>query len=151
MKCAWNFWTSGGKTVSTSMTELTVNDVLMPLDKIAAVTPKTLFKEVLEAMTKARIGIACVVADDGGLAGIITDGDIRRMLLKDQKPFSFLFADDAIQHANAKCTTVKPSDSLRDAVQVMEDRQIWDLPVVDQGGKLVGLLHLHPAVKALLG
>lgn len=137
--------------MSTSTIELTVNDVLLPVSKIAAVKPKTLFKEVLEAMTKARIGIACVVADDGSLAGIITDGDIRRMLLKDQKPFSYLFADDAIVHANPKCTTVKPSDLLRDAVQIMEDRQIWDLPVVDDRGKLAGLLHLHPAIKALLG
>lgn len=133
------------------MIELTVNDVMLPLDKIAAVQPKTLFKEVLEVMTKARIGVACVVSNDGGLAGIITDGDIRRMLLKDQKPFSYLFADDAVQHANPRCTTVKPTDSLRNAVQIMEDLQIWDLPVVDSDGKLRGLLHLHPAIKALLG
>lgn len=133
------------------MTELTVNDVLLPADKIAVVKTKTIFKEVLEAMTQARIGIACVVSEDGSLVGIITDGDIRRMLLKDQKPFSYLFADDAQQHANVRCTTVKPSDSLRDAVNVMENLQIWDLPVVDGEGRLKGLLHLHPAVKALLG
>jgi CBS domain-containing protein len=33
----------------------------------------------------------------------------------------------------------------------MEEKQIWDLPVVSNEGKLVGLLHLHPAVQALLG
>lgn len=137
--------------MSTSTTELKVKDVLLPLDKIAAVGPKTLFKEVIEAMTRARIGISCVMTEDGALAGIITDGDIRRMLLKDQKPISYLFADDAIQHANPRCTTVRPDDSLRAAVQVMEDKQIWDLPVVDSAGKLVGLLHLHPAIKALMG
>lgn len=146
-----NSSTSGGKTVSISTTNLKVKDVLLPLERIATVAPKTLFKEVLEAMTRARIGIACVVDAEGALAGVITDGDIRRMLLKDQKPFSALFADDAIQHANPRCTTVKPEDSLADAVEVMETKQIWDLPVVDGAGKLVGLLHLHPAVKALLG
>ena len=39
--------------------------------------------------------------------------------------------------------------SLIDAVGLMEEKQVWDLPVVD-GGKLVGLLHLHYAIKALL-
>ena len=39
--------------------------------------------------------------------------------------------------------------SLVDAVSLMEEKQVWDLPVVDNG-KLVGLLHLHSAIKALL-
>ncbi len=136
--------------MSTATSDLKVRDVLLGLDRIAVVGPKTLFKEALEAMTRARIGIACVVGGDGVLAGIITDGDVRRMLLRDQKPAAALFADDAIQHANSRITTVHPDDSLRAAVQVMEDKQIWDLPVVETDGRLVGLLHLHPAVKALL-
>ena len=46
--------------------------------------------------------------------------------------------------------TIKPADTLLNAVNVMEQKQIWDLPVVDDKGTLVGLLHLHPAVQALL-
>ena len=42
------------------------------------------------------------------------------------------------------------NDSLYSAVSVMREKKIWDLPVVDKNQKLLGLLHLHPAVEALL-
>ena len=49
-----------------------------------------------------------------------------------------------------KPISVNPFDSLSSAVELMEEYQVWDLPVVDSSNILVGLLHLHPAVKALL-
>ena len=131
-------------------TDLTVADVLIPPDSVPTVGPKTLFKKVLEEMTRRKLGIACVVGDDGRLLGIITDGDIRRRLLKDQKPFPALFADDALDHAVRNPLTVRPETSLVDAVLKMEERKVWDLPVVAADGGFAGLLHLHPAIKALL-
>jgi CBS domain-containing protein len=136
--------------VSTSMTDITVADVLLPSDKVPVVGPKTLFKQTLEEMGKYRLGIACVV-NDGTLLGIVTDGDIRRRLLKDQKPFPALFADDTIVHATANPTTTTPLTPLVDALHVMETTGIWDLPVVDENKQFVGILHLHPAIKAVLG
>jgi arabinose-5-phosphate isomerase len=129
---------------------LTVADVLLPPGKIPVVTPATLLKKTLEIMGDFRLGIASIVDDDGKLAGIFTDGDIRRMLLKDQKPFPALFADDIIQHATKSPTTISPRATLVDAVAVMEDMEIWDLPVVSDDGAFVGLLHLHPAIKAVM-
>jgi arabinose-5-phosphate isomerase len=73
------------------------------------------------------------------------------MLLKDQKPFPALFADDAIRHAVRNPTTTRPGAALAEAIRLMESHEIWDLPVVEEDGRLVGLLHLHPAIKALLG
>lgn len=131
-------------------TELLVKDVLLPPARIPVVATDTLFKQTLEAMSHFRLGIACVVAD-GKLEGIITDGDVRRMLLKEQKPFSALFADDAIVHARRQFTSISPETSLVEALTVMEKKEIWDLPVVDDAGQLVGLLHLHPALKAVMG
>lgn len=150
MSCGWNCSTNGGKTVSISTTELTVRDVMLTPDRIPVVRPHTLLKKALEEMTRFRLGIASIVEDDDFLAGIFTDGDIRRMLLKDQKPFSALFADDVIRHATRQPSTTLPEVPLTNAVRIMEDHAIWDLPVVDGDGKLAGLLHLHPAVKALL-
>jgi len=137
--------------VSTSTTELTVGAVMLTVDQIPVVSEKTLLKETLEAMTRRRLGIACLVDANGQLRGIFTDGDVRRMLLRDQKPFSALFADDIAIHANANPATVSPEDDLVAAVRLMEEKGIWDLPVKDQSGRLTGLLHLHPAIKALLG
>ena len=132
------------------MTDLKVKNVLLTLDRIPVVDSKTIIKETLEEMTRFRLGVACIVDDTGHLLGIFTDGDVRRMLLRDQKPFSALFADDAILHANRAPTTVGPDDSLADAVFAMEEKGIWDLPVREDDGRLAGLLHLHPAIKALL-
>ena len=109
-----------------------------------------LLKPALEEMGRARLGIVCIAAADGMLAGIITDGDIRRQLLTIQKPFSSFFSDDVIDHAVTSPVTVSEDSSLRAAIDLMETKQVWDLPVVDRTGKLSGLLHLHPVVQMLL-
>jgi arabinose-5-phosphate isomerase len=137
--------------MSTSKTDATVASVMLPLARVPVVTPDTLLKATLTEMTRHRLGIACIVDNDGRLAGIFTDGDVRRMLLRDQKPFSHLFADDIIRHAVRGPTTVRGADTLRRAVSLMEEKAIWDLPVVADDGRLIGLLHLHPAIKAVLG
>lgn len=130
--------------------DLRVSDVMLTSGKFPVVSPGMLLKPALEEMGKARLGIICISAEDGRLAGILTDGDVRRQLLRVQKPFSAFFSDDVIDHAMTTPTTVLDSDSLLSAVNTMEDKQIWDLPVLDAEGRLVGLLHLHPVVQALL-
>ena len=127
-----------------------VKDVMLSLDHVAVVNEKTLLKEVLEEMAQKRLGTACIVNKHNKLLGVITDGDLRRKLLKIQKPFSALFADDALDHASLDPISTKPTDTLLQAVEQMGEEQIWDLPVLNPSDELVGLLHLHPAVKALL-
>ena len=130
--------------------DLTVADVMLPMEKTPKTSARTMLKEALELMDKHRLGIVCISDPDGTLQGIITDGDIRRMLSNVQKPLAALMSDDVIVHAIKSPTTVKASMSLQDAIDIMGKKQIWDLPVVDQG-KLRGLLHLHPAIKAIIG
>ncbi|MEX1257175.1 MAG: CBS domain-containing protein [Gemmatimonadota bacterium] len=137
--------------MSTSTTEIHVGDVMLPIDELPIVSPRTLLKEAIEAMTERGLGVACIVGDGGRLVGIFTDGDMRRMLLRFQKPLAALFADDVIAHAVLRPVTTRADASLREAVETMEERGVWDLPVVDEKGVLTGLLHLHPAVRALLG
>jgi len=127
-----------------------VSEVMMGLGRVPVIKEAVILKEALEEMGRTRLGIVCIVNNDNQLLGILTDGDIRRKLLKVQKPFSAFFVDDALDHAIRSPMTIKPGDTLVHAVDVMEQKQIWDLPVVDDGGALVGLLHLHPAVQALL-
>lgn len=127
-----------------------VSEVMMGLDRVPVIKEAVILKEALEEMGRSRLGIVCIVNGDNKLLGILTDGDIRRKLLKVQKPFSAFFVDDALDHAILAPMTTKPGDTLVHAVDVMEQKQIWDLPVVDDKGLLVGLLHLHPAVQALL-
>jgi len=129
--------------------KMLVSDVMLGVDRVPVIKEKTILKEALEEMGRTRLGIVCIVNDNNQLLGILTDGDIRRKLLKVQKPFSAFFVDDALDHSIRSPVVVSPGDMLRHAIELMEQKQIWDLPVIEND-TLVGLLHLHPAVQALL-
>jgi arabinose-5-phosphate isomerase len=98
-------------------------------------------KDVIIAMTHRPLGAACVVTSDGGLAGLITDGDLRRTLAA-HDDIRDLRASDAM---TACPLTITPEALLLDALELMERRpsQISVLPVVDGDGCAVGLLRLH--------
>ena len=127
-----------------------VEEVMIPIGSFPVVTKKTILKEALTEMGEANLGLVCIINEKQELLGLITDGDLRRKLLKVQKPFSALFIDDALIHAKQNPITCRPGDNLKEVVQLMGEKQIWDLPVVEEENKLVGLLHLHPAVKKVL-
>lgn len=130
--------------------EIKVSQVMMSMGEFPCVEEESLLKEVLEEMTQKSIGIACIVNAERKLLGVLTDGDLRRMILRIQKPFSAFFVDDALDHAAKSALVVKLSDRLEDAVKLMGIKRIWDLPVVNDDGILVGLLHLHSAIDLLL-
>jgi len=129
---------------------MNVKDVMLPLDRFPVIGKTIMLKEALDVMNNLRLGIACIVDNENKLLGILTDGDIRRKLIKVQKPLSAFFVDDALDHAIHSPITSKPDDTLEEAVEIMEAKKIWDLPVVDDHGILIGMLHLHPVVEALL-
>lgn len=126
-----------------------IQNLMIPIDKFPVIKRDTILKEALEEMNNKKLGIACIVDNEMKLLGILTDGDIRRKLLSIQKPLSSILIDDCIDHAILTPKTISISDSLISAINLMEDRQIWDLPVVENA-VLKGLLHLHPIVKTLL-
>lgn len=136
--------------MSTQKNEMLVGDVMLCPDRFPVIRERALLKDALDEMSLHRIGIACIVDEAHRLQGVLTDGDLRRMLLRVQKPFSAFFADDALEHAITSPLNVAPEDTLLSAVRLMDQKRVWDLPVVDGDGKLLGLLHLHPAVEALL-
>ena len=127
-----------------------VYDVMIPFGDFPIVNKKTILKEALTEMGQAGLGLVCIINDKKELIGLITDGDLRRKLLEVQKPFSSFFIDDALIHAKKNPITCKPDDELKKIVNLMGEKQIWDLPVIDKNKKLFGLLHLHPAVKKLI-
>jgi DeoR family transcriptional regulator, catabolite repression regulator len=136
--------------MSTSTDNLLVKDIMLKPEAFPVVTHNALLKEALEAMGFSGLGFVSVVDEKFHLLGIITDGDVRRKLLKVQKPFSAFFVDDALIHAIQTPTTIMPDATLIEGIELMGKKHIWDLPVVESSGKLVGLLHLHPAIRAVL-
>ena len=127
-----------------------VKEVMMKMGEFPSIEKETILKEALIEMGKANLGLVCIVNQEKNLLGLMTDGDLRRKLLKYQKPISSFFIDDALNHAKINPITCNPADDLKKAVKLMGDKQIWDLPVIDNEKRLVGLLHLHPAIKKLI-
>ena len=135
--------------LSKDKNDFLVKNLMLIPGNFPSVTNKTILKEALDKMTMLKMGICCIV-EDGKLTGIITDGDLRRKILEIQKPISSLLVDDVIVHAIRNPISIGIQENIENAVRIMENNLIWDLPVIDEHNKLHGLLHLHPVVKKLL-
>lgn len=116
---------------------------MLPRDKFAVLSIKSTLKEALDQMTKFRLGIACMVDAEDKLVSVLTDGDLRRLLLTKQAPLAALLISPASEFGKLNPSTIRVSASADDAKNLMHDKEIWDLPVLDSDGKLIGLLHRH--------
>ena len=134
----------------TQIEEVLVEDVMMNCDSFPVVNDRELLRETIIEMCNYKLGVACIVNSNNELKGVFTDGDIRRLILKVQKPIAALFVDDVRDYCTKNYSSIKPDASLKSAILLMEELNIWDLPVVDDENKLKGLLHLHPVLKKLL-
>jgi arabinose-5-phosphate isomerase len=119
---------------------LRVSDMLDPNRK-PSVSPDSSIKNVIFEISEKRLGVAAVLENEK-IIGIITDGDIRRML-NNNDTFSHLTAKD-IMTKNPK--TIQSSDRVVDAFNIMEDYKITQL-VVENEGSYAGILHLHDILK----
>ena len=124
---------------------LRVSDVMRAGSAVAVVGKDVILGDVLFAITKAGAGAACVVDDAGKLAGIITDGDVRRALIDD---------DGALRRQSGEVMvvgprTIGPDRLATEGLRAMEapPRQIGEMPVVVDG-KPVGMLMLKDLVAA---
>jgi arabinose-5-phosphate isomerase len=120
---------------------LAVRDVMHSGDQVAWAAPESSVKDLIVAMTERPLGAACIVLPDGRLAGLVTDGDLRRALLRDID-IRTLCASELMTR---EPVTVSPEARLLEALQLMEGgpRQISVLPVVDAEKRCSGLLRLH--------
>lgn len=125
------------------MSNKVVKDRMLGLSSFPVLTLKDSLKKTLDQMTAFRLGIACFVDDQGTLVGILTDGDLRRLLLNKQDPLPSLLVSPGISFGNTKSTTVKPETPCSDALAIMKRLRVWDLPVVDNDSKLLGIYHLE--------
>ncbi len=104
--------------------------------------------DVVRAISRGGLGAVCVVDADGRLAGIITDGDLRRAIEQtSHESLTNLTGDDFMTR---KPVIVTPELLAFDALRLMEDRprQISVLPVIDQDEKCVGLIRVHDIVRS---
>lgn len=120
---------------------LRVKDLYTDHEKPEVRTDATV-KEVIMEMTRKRLGVTAVLGNDGKLVGIITDGDLRRMLEK----------SDEIKHISARDImtlnpkTIEPLEMAVAALEMMRQNSITQLVVAEKENYL-GILHLHDLVK----
>jgi len=119
---------------------LRVEDLMHTGDAIPRVGPETRMKDVLFEMTRKRLGLTTVTAEDGTLLGIISDGDLRRQM--ERHGYALL------DRKAAECMTRNPvlvgrRELATTALDVLESRKITSLLVTDAQGRVEGVLHLH--------
>jgi arabinose-5-phosphate isomerase len=108
-------------------------------DAIPRVTPRTPMSEVIYEMSRKKLGVT-TVTDGDKLVGIISDGDLRRLLERRGKDVLDLTAGECMTRDPK---TIRPEEFAAAALNVMEQRKITSLAVVGDHGRLEGIIHLH--------
>ena len=119
--------------------KVSVSQVMLTGDKIPVVRTSMSMGEVVKEIDRKRLGAALVLDAGERLVGIVTDGDVRRAMIRFQDLASQ--AVDMVMTKNPK--TVMPDALAADALAIMEHHLITVLPVVGINGSLVGIVHLH--------
>ncbi|MCM8795640.1 MAG: KpsF/GutQ family sugar-phosphate isomerase [Candidatus Omnitrophica bacterium] len=122
---------------------LKVEDIMRTAKAHPIVREEEKISEVLVKITNARAGSATVVDRQGRLSGIFTDGDLRRHLEKD--PNLSLRRVKEVMTRNP--ITVSPKMLAAEAMRILKDKKIDELPVVDKNGRPVGLLDVQDLLK----
>jgi arabinose-5-phosphate isomerase len=126
---------------------LKVDELMVTGNAIPRVAPDVPLRDAIYEMTTKRLGCTCVVRKDGTLEGILTDGDLRRLLQKTND----ISTITAAQAMTTKAKTILQGSLAVVALQEMESYNITQLVVLDAAHKPVGVVHLHDLVKAGLG
>ncbi len=125
----------------------TIEDLLATRPNNPVVPHDMIFRDALIEMTSKGLGAISVVALDGTLAGIITDGDVRRLLQRSQGSLTQLFLKNVESVMTKNPKRIAVSKTLPDAIAMMENNAITVLPVVNAGSVPVGMIHLHDLVQ----
>lgn len=118
---------------------LRVRDLMHKGNELPLVRETTSMHDVIYEMSNKGFGIAAVVADDNVLRGVISDGDLRRLLQRDEQ----VLRHTAAESMKANPATIAAEELASAALQVMEQRKITSLFVVDDASRVEGIIHLH--------
>jgi arabinose-5-phosphate isomerase len=119
---------------------LRVDKVMHAGDKLPKVAPDTPMAQVFHEMSAKKLGMTTVVNADGTLAGILTDGDLRRLMEKHGGAVVDMKLADCVTR---NPQTIGPGVLASEALTLMEKRRITCVIVVDEQRKVLGVVHLH--------
>lgn len=122
-----------------------VSDLMMTENRKLPIASEDIpFKDLIQLISDYKLGMAIVIDKSGKLSGVLTDGDIRRTILKYPDINSLLTKD--VMTINPK--TVQADDFAATALHYMEKFSITTLPVVDNNNNPIGVVHIHDILKA---
>lgn len=117
---------------------LQVRDIMLDRNAIPEVDEHSTIKEIVDSINEPNLGFTLVTSGDR-VAGIITDGDLRRALLKGDEIYGCRSTDLMTKDP----LTIRDNRTAAEALEVMENKLITALVVLDGDGELVGVIHLH--------
>lgn len=121
-----------------------VNDLLRK-DNLPIVSRETILKDAIITMSEGRLGSVIIVDKDEKVVGLLSDGDLRRALMKSD--FSIDCAVETIATMNPR-TFENENLLASDALQIIENYKIQQLIITDKNKKLLGVLHIHDLLEA---
>ena len=119
---------------------LRVDKVMHAGNALPKVSPQTPMPNAFHEMSAKKLGMTTIVNDDGTLAGILTDGDLRRLM---EKHGGATLSMNVSQCMNPNPQTVKVTVLASEALTLMEKRRITSVVVVDDARRVLGVVHLH--------
>jgi len=121
-----------------------VDDLMMTGEKLPIAHENDDFVKVIDLISSHKLGMAMIVDADGILTGVLTDGDIRRTIMKYDNIQSLIIKD--VMTVNPK--RISKNDYGASALHLMEKYSITALAVVDELNKPIGVIHIHDLLKA---
>ena len=123
---------------------LRVKDLMRTGERIPRVSRETPMTEAIHEMSRKMMGITAVVNGSGALVGVISDGDLRRLLEKD----AGLLSRKAGECSHGNPRTIAADTLASAALARMEESKITALFVVEGNGRLSGAVHMHDLLSA---
>lgn len=118
---------------------------LMRTTSLPVINDKTALTEAISVMSEGKLGTVLIVDDTEKLIGLLSDGDLRRALM--QKDFNL--EHPAIHYANKEPKSYHNTELLAsEALEIIENDRIQLLPLTNEAGKILGVLHIHDLVNA---
>ena len=118
---------------------LKVEELMHQGEQLPRVAAVTAMKDVIYEMSRKGLGITTVQDEQGRLLGVVTDGDLRRLMESDTDPLRRSAAD--VMHRGA--VTIPARSLATAALRLLETQRITSLVVVDDERRVAGVLHLH--------
>ncbi|MBW2471672.1 MAG: KpsF/GutQ family sugar-phosphate isomerase [Deltaproteobacteria bacterium] len=119
--------------------KVSVSEVMFTGEHIPMVRENTPLRQAIVILNAKNLGAVLIVDEEQRVTGIITDGDIRRMVAKEVN----LDTQYAVDHMTPAPKTISKERLSADALSIMQQHEITILPITDSQGHLTGILHLH--------